>query len=280
MKKINLILSSFFIIMVTILTSCKETEEFNFDDIDENEATLFNDSLDAKSNKVAGLTSRGKTWKAWNQYFKDCIKNVVFQKAEFAGYSNSINVGNLRLKDGTKGFELRDFLTPAELDKLIDTTSNSANGCNNNFIKEITLNNTIGADFLNVAELELKAQASLIDTCKISIDQYKIIELNIDLLKKMLNENEKLKDFRKSLEDDKRRIIVQAVKAKGTKIEYKLKREIQPSLSAKLDSTITQKLKMDGVDVNLAFKKINNKSIICETDDEFFIMVTLKKKLK
>ena len=161
MNKPNFLSFLFIILLVINFISCEE-KEMEFKDIDEDEATAYNDSLETKLNKV-GFVSKGKTWKAWNQYFKDCIQSVNLQRAEFAGYSNSIQVGNLRLKDGTAGFKLSQFLSPQEISSIVETKSNAAKGCNNRFLKDIGFSNSIGLSFLEVAEAELKAQANFID---------------------------------------------------------------------------------------------------------------------
>lgn len=262
--------------LATILGSCQNTNIKNFDDVDDQEVEAINNKPDSLT---AGLkfNSKGATWKAWNKYFKACLQSPTLQKAQFAGYSNSVRVGDIRTIDGLRSYSLATILSPTEYNNWV-TVASQSNGCKVNREIEQEISNTIAASFLGVGNADLKTAMHLIDSTNIEIGSFALEEIaNIDAFKDFINAEPKLIQYKETISKRNRRLIVQAVKVSSAKIFIKLNTEISAELTAKLDSVLTETIKVSDGQLELKFSKTNNRTISCDINHEFYIFIRTKK---
>ncbi|MBK6976369.1 MAG: hypothetical protein IPH28_04060 [Cytophagaceae bacterium] len=271
--KIFKILLLIFIAGFTVY-SCNE-KEIEFEEVSDNEVSEFN-SKESTNNIGVGLLSKGAAWKEWNKYFKDCMQSSTLQKAQFAGYSNSIRLGDLRLKGGVPSYSLDDLDTTV-LKKLVKPIGNLANGCSRNQKRNNDLFAEIGASFINVADPTLNAAFSWNDSISLNTINFVQYEINVSLLKRELNENERLKDFKKELKEKGSRVVAQLMKCKNATFTINLNRELADTLGVKLDKGLLEKVKLGDANIDVNFKRINKKQIQGSVTDEFVIFMNMIK---
>ena len=240
------------------------------------------DSLNAISDTLtpgAGLRAKGTAEKAWNRFFRDCVRSYNMQSAVFAGYSNNISVGDIRTGDGLASYSLRKLISPQEYESWISKGNQSA-GCSLDKDIDRKFGIDIGASFLAASDLDLQIAATLLDSTKMTIGNYLIEEINnVDGLQKFIDSDPRLKDFKEQIKRKKRDIIVQAVKVSNAEFNLTLKRDFETKLSGKLDSTITDNLNVQGGKLRVTYSKINERTIKCKVENDFYIFMRLKKDI-
>lgn len=279
--KLNLIyftkLVSTTIISIFIIgcNGCKKNiKEWNLE-IDPNEFISMNDLNDTLFAKGGiGVTKKGATWKSWNNYFKDCIQNFDFQRAEFAGYSSSFKVGDLRTKKGLTSYSLVEIIGKQEYDKII-SIGNTMNGeCISSKFVDKGISTELAISLMQYGNANLKIASNLIDSSRIELGGVRVEHIaNLDLLKDLINTDPRLNKYKDALQKEKRLLIYQALRVGNSAFYIKLKGSNNDSLIAGLPNGGIGDFTAGDISIN--FKKISNKEIICTINSPYYVFMQL-----
>lgn len=269
MKK-KLVLALGVLTVLITVSSCKK-----FKDIDETEIKELNDALNKSD--VQGAFGRGASEKFWANYSKDCFNSGTFKKGVFAGYSNSIQLGDFRKRDGGASYSLSNFkLTKADSLELFKTPGNLADGCSSDRKKVSELGVELGAKIINVANLGLKSLFTRRDSIVLTSKEFIQYDLNVDAMNALIEKTPQLLTLMK---DKKNRYVSQIIKCRASSFDIYLNNSIVDSLGGALDKGILEKINLADGTANVLFKRKSAKVVSAHVDREFTLIMRLMKRI-
>lgn len=274
MTVIVIITISYFQQSCTKSTKDSTNMDSTFVFINSSESDSISNGLDSS---LSLSSNRGAQWKLWSSFFKDCITNESWEPSDrtYFGTSNSIALG--QLYDKKSG--LFASVEPGKFIPPVIQVSENTSVCEPISTSGTDINLLLGTDIAKLVNADLQFAIQSAKESKLSISGFKISSLDFLKFNELLQDNS-FKVYEEKASERRIRVIAKVLTVSGFKSQIKLDNNITAQLSAKLDSGITEVIKIDDTKMEIKFKRISEKIIEASSDKDFVVFVKLLKRKK